>query len=95
MHSQSKTITAILCQVHSVFKKKTENIKRFDEQLQFYRSEEHIDIIIFPEMSFTGYDFKDYDDALPFSVRFGEGEEFQYATLLAKRLNAYVLFGYI
>jgi hypothetical protein len=46
-------------------------------------------------MSFTGYDFKDYNDALPLAVKFGEGEEFEYASRLSKRINAYVLFGYI
>lgn len=46
-------------------------------------------------MSFTGYNFKDYNDAFPMSVKYGEGPEFEYAYGLAKRLKAYVLFGYI
>jgi hypothetical protein len=48
MNSENKSITAILCQVHSIFKKKVENINRFDEHLQFHSIEDKIDIIIFP-----------------------------------------------
>lgn len=76
MHAEGKKITALLCQTHPHFKKREENIARFDELLQFYSEEEQIDIILFPEMSFTGYDFKDYKDALPLAIAYGEGAEF-------------------
>jgi hypothetical protein len=46
-------------------------------------------------MTFVGYCFKDHLDALPFAVVYGQGAEFDYAKSLAKRLNAYVFFGYI
>lgn len=60
--------------MHSLLGKKKENISRFDEKLQFFSVEEGIDIILFPEMSFTGYNFKDYSDAFPMAVKQGEGE---------------------
>jgi protein N-terminal amidase len=46
-------------------------------------------------MTFVGYCFKDHLDALPFAVVYGQGAEFDYAKSLAKRLKAYIFFGYI
>ena len=64
---------ALLCQIHPLFKRKKENIAKFDEHLQFYANDDNIDIVLFPEMTFTGYDFKDYEDALPHAINYGEG----------------------
>jgi predicted amidohydrolase len=50
---------------------------------------------MFPEMSFTGYNFTNPEDALPLAVAVGEGEEFQFASKIAVRVNSYVAFGYI
>jgi hypothetical protein len=30
-------------------------------------------------MAFTGYNFKDKQDAMPLAVNFGQGEEFEFA----------------
>jgi hypothetical protein len=46
-------------------------------------------------MSFTGYNFRSREDALPFAVSQDKGPDFIFAQDLAIRLNAYVAFGYI
>jgi len=66
----------VLCQTHPTLKHKSQNIRRFDDHLKFLCQEDNIDILVFPEMSFTGYNFKNYDDALPEAVAFGDGPEF-------------------
>ena len=90
-----KPLNALLCQLKPLLKQKQQNLQRAKTSLQLYKKENHLDIIIFPEMSFTGYNFKDADDALPMAVTAGEGEEFEFASSEAQRLNSYVLFGYV
>ena len=63
--------------------------------MQNLKPEDNIDLLIFPEMSFTGYNFENAEAVMPMAVRYGEGEEFEYAKNLALRLKAYVLFGYV
>lgn len=46
-------------------------------------------------MAFTGYNFKDQEDALPMAVAQNEGPDFEFARKLALRLNVYVAFGYM
>lgn len=54
-----------------------------------------LDLIIFPEMSFTGYNFSSFQDALPFSVAQNEGIDFEFARNIAVKTRSYVAFGYI
>jgi len=63
--------------------------------LNIYSKEDKIDLVAFPETSFTGYMFKSSEDAMDMSVFEGEGEEFEFCSSLAKRLQCYVAFGYI
>lgn len=60
-----------------------------------YSPASKLDIIVFPEMSFTGYNFTSPEEALPLAVAAGEGEEFQFASKVAVAVNSYVAFGYI
>jgi len=46
-------------------------------------------------MAFTGYNFANAADALPFSVKQNSGVDFEFARSIAVRLKAYVAFGYI
>lgn len=48
-------------------------------------------------MSFIGYNFENAADAMPMAIRYGdvEAEEFRFAIGLAKRLECYVLVGYV
>jgi predicted amidohydrolase len=38
-----------------------------------YSSKDKLDVILFPEMTFTGYNFKDQEDAMPLSIKKDEG----------------------
>ena len=73
MQHQKTTLTAIVCQTSPFFKETAQSIASFKDELKNYTPEDRIDIVIFPEMSFTGYNFKDKDDVMPVAVNFGEG----------------------
>lgn len=68
-----RKIKAILCQVGPFYKQKEKTIQRIRKSLDLYSKNDELDIIVFPEMSFTGYNFKDQADALPFAVAQNEG----------------------
>ena len=46
-------------------------------------------------MSFVGYNFKDEADAMDLACEAGSGEEFAFISAEAKRLNCYIIYGYI
>ena len=50
---------------------KKENIDRFDKHLQQYTPADRIDIVVFPEMSFTGYNFENAEEIMPMAVLYG------------------------
>lgn len=53
----------LLCQLAPVLRKKAQNIARARKSLQIYSSKDGIDVVLFPELSFTGYNFRDAQDA--------------------------------
>lgn len=48
-------------------------------------------------MAFTGYNFKDQEDALPLAVTYADPNslDFQFAIRESQRLGCYVVFGYL
>jgi predicted amidohydrolase len=66
----------LLCQISPIYKNKIATIERIGVSLQKYTKHDKLDIIVFPEMSFTGYNFASNEDALPFSVRQNSGVDF-------------------
>lgn len=73
MQVENKTLEVVLCQTSPTFKYKSSNIARFKLKMAKLQPEDDIDIIVFPEMAFTGYNFKDKQDAMPLAVSFGQG----------------------
>ncbi len=85
----------MLCQIRPTYKDKNSTIERVQISLDKYSEKDAFDIVIFPEMTFSGYNFKDKADAYPFAVRQNEGIDFHFAKMLAIKLKCYVAFGYI
>lgn len=71
-----RNFKALLCQISPVLKQKKTTIDRVRISLQKYTPESQLDIILFPEMSFVGYNFATAEEALPFAVRQDEGIDF-------------------
>ena len=71
-----KQLNTLLCQLSPKFKARTENINRAKLSLSHYTPKSDLDIILFPEMSFVGYNFENQADALPLACGQAQGEEF-------------------
>lgn len=54
---QQRNLKALLCQISPFHKDKVKSIERVRVSMQMYSAKNELDIIIFPEMSFTGYNF--------------------------------------
>jgi protein N-terminal amidase len=58
--------------------KPEENIERMKKSLDSFKKEENFDIIMMPEMAFTGYNFKSKEEIKPFLEKSGEGKTFEF-----------------
>lgn len=90
-----RNIKALLCQISPFHRDKQKTIDRVRISLQKYTSQAKIDIVLFPEMAFPGYNFKNHEDALPYAVEVNQGIDFEFAREIATKLKAYVGLGYI
>ena len=82
------------CQVDCKYKDIDHNIQKAEASLASYTDKDELDVLILPEMAFTGYYFLDREDIKPFLEVAGKGKTFDFVSSLAKRLNSYVLCGY-
>ncbi len=71
---EHKHFKSLLVQNLPIYNQKTQNIKRMQVSLEKYSPKDGFDVVVFPEMSFTGYNFKDQKDASKLACYQGEGE---------------------
>jgi protein N-terminal amidase len=93
-NSKELDLKVLVCQIDPEYKSPKKNIDRVRVSLEKYSDKDQIDVILFPEMAFTGYKFTDPKDVLPFCEEAGRGETFTFAVELAKKTKAYVMIGY-
>lgn len=93
--TDKKNLKSLLCQISPFHKDSSKTRARVAKSFELYNESHKLDLIVFPEMSFIGYNFKDKEDALPYSHKQGEGDEFEFVRKIAIRLKSYVAFGYI
>lgn len=89
-----KEIKALLCQIKPVFKQKKQNLERIKKSLERYTSKDGFDIVMFPEMAFIGYNFRDPEHIMEETEELGNGESYAFCVELARKLRSYVIFGY-
>ena len=53
------SLTVLLCQTKPIHKETKTNLSRWKSLLSKYSYHDNIDIVMFPEMAFTGYTFSD------------------------------------
>lgn len=87
-------LKVLICQLNPKFKDVDYNTKRVDVSLSRYTAKDALDVIVLPEMAFTGYCFKDKEDIKPFLEEAGKGKTFEFCSTLAIKLNCYVMCGY-
>ncbi|KAG2172045.1 hypothetical protein INT43_001522, partial [Umbelopsis isabellina] len=81
------------CQFAPHWRDPKANMRTADRLLQQY-SPGDMDVLVLPEMAFTGYCFTSAVDIHPFAEDAETGETVKWATRQAKRLNAFVMVGY-
>mmetsp|Transcript_50135 Transcript_50135/g.154929 ORF Transcript_50135/g.154929 Transcript_50135/m.154929 type:complete len:400 (-) Transcript_50135:136-1335(-) len=89
------TLRILVCQTAAGGGVVEENVARWEQILEAYGAEDEVDVIHFPETAFSRYFFRDFDDAFPSMEVEGKGPIFQFLSPLAKRLQAYVVCGYM
>jgi protein N-terminal amidase len=78
-------LNVICVQINPITKKIDENIQKAQKLLDEYDKNDNIDIIVFPEMAFTGYIFKDKNDIESCLEEKGNGRTFDFCRKLALR----------
>ncbi len=100
MEANNKTSTTpidlkvLCCQLKPKFKDIEHNIKRVEVSLARYTEKDELDVILFPEMCFTGYCFTSKEDIKPYTEEATKGKTFEYCASLAKKTNSYIMCGY-
>ncbi|KAI8461595.1 carbon-nitrogen hydrolase [Phakopsora pachyrhizi] len=82
-----------LLQLDPVFKSPEESIKQANELIASL-SEGEIDLLILPELAFTGYNFKSYEDIEEFVESEVDGLSTSWAKSTAKKLKCHVMVGF-
>ena len=91
---QDLDLKVLACQLNPKFKDIDHNLKRAEVSLSKYTDKNELDVVLFPEMAFTGYTFKSKEDVRPFLEESTKGKTFEFCSSLAKKLNSYVIVGY-
>ena len=94
MSDSSQTVKVICVQYEPKYKDIQYNINKLEKMFEKYSEKDEIDIIVFPEMTLTGYIFQDLDDIKPYTCYYDKGEQFNFITNLAKRLKCYCFMGF-
>lgn len=94
VYRKSKMKVALV-QFYPLFKKPLENIKTVDALLEKNGicREGMVDLILLPEMSFTGYCFEDRNDIEPFVETTEQGVSVEWAKLTSKKLRCHICVG--
>ena len=70
------------------------NMKTVKLSLLKYSKEDGLDVILFPECSFSNYCLSK-EDAISISEVKGKGQHYQFAKEIANQTNSYVIVGYV
>ena len=92
--TENKALKVLLGQLNPVFKRKQENLSRVAKSMERYGEQDGLDLVMFPEMAFVGYNFKNREHIIDETEELGKGASFEFCIGLAKRLKSYVIFGY-
>ena len=94
MSNFNKSVKVICVQYEPKYKDIQYNINKLEKMFEKYSEKDEIDIIVFPEMTLTGYVFQDLEDIKPYTCYYDKGEQFNFITNLAKRLRCYCFMGF-
>jgi len=78
-------LNVLLIQYSPLTKKVNDNFDKVGKMLENYSIKDQIDIIVLPEMSFTGYIFDDKNDIKCCLEEQGKGPAFKFCSDIAKK----------
>lgn len=81
-------------QLDSKIRNVTENIAKADTILQTNPPPSNLDLLVLPELAFTGYNYPSYESIKPYLEPTTAGVTTQWAIATAKRLSCHVIAGY-
>lgn len=87
-------LKVLLCQLNAKMRDIAHNQERVAKSLENYSDKDKIDVVLFPEMVFTGYNFTDPADIEKYCEEAGKGPTFEFLSKIASNLKAYVMCGY-
>ena len=88
------TVKVLCVQFEPKYKDIKSNIAHLEQMLSKYSEQDGIDIIVFPEMSLSGYIFDNLQDIKPYTSLYNQGEQFEFISKISKRLKCYSFLGY-
>ena len=94
MSKQKKTVKVICVQYEPKYKDIKANIEKLEKMFEKYSEKDEIDIIVFPEMTLSGYVFDNLEDIKPYTSYYDKGEQFEFISNLSKKLKCYCFMGY-
>ena len=87
-------ISVLILQFAASFKNISESMKIADGLISGYSHKHQIDIVILPEMAFSGYMFESVEEIEGYLEQNNSGATFEWCKREAKRLGAYICCGY-
>ena len=95
MKNNIKNTVKVLCvQFEPKYKYVEYNISHLEQMLSIYSEKDEIDIIVFPEMSLSGYIFDNVRDIQPYTSLYNQGAQFEFISRISKKLKCYSYLGY-
>ncbi|BGP24529.1 hypothetical protein Rt10032_c03g1354 [Rhodotorula toruloides] len=86
------TLRVACVQFDPVFKKKAQNVAKADQLIAGIQPGT-LDLLVLPEMAFTGYCFSSREDIAPYVEELKTGPTFRWARKTARKLGCYVVVG--
>ena len=78
MNPKKNTVKVLCVQFEPKYKDIKSNISHLEQMLSKYSEQDMIDIIVFPEMSLSGYIFDNIEDIKPYTSLYNQGEQFEF-----------------
>ncbi|EFP89162.2 Carbon-nitrogen hydrolase [Puccinia graminis f. sp. tritici] len=89
----ARTTKIALLQLEPVFKQPEQSIIRANSFISSIKPND-IDLLMLPEMAFTGYNFRSFEDIEPYIESEVDGITITWAKETAKKLNCHVIIGF-
>jgi protein N-terminal amidase len=92
--AESKTIKVVQVQMNPTRKDTLSSLATATGHLETFSAADNLDLVIFPELGFSGYFFADGKDIGPVLEYSNEGPTFDFCSAQAIRLGCYVITSY-